>query len=818
MAQDHKTQHNFTWDYAFPVPVLDIQQDYRLQQPGTMSRLVGVDGRYRSKLRRFPGFKVARTLPREIVDDTQSPSVTDAVIVGGINGLDLFQYAAFQKDVALNIVVRGFIFLGNNGSVDKLYIEQEGVPTSGRVLYNFGQAVTIVDVTTDHRNIYVVAELDNGNAVDVVVRFESLTSSSASNLNTFVAVPMSFDSPALTSVTDVSPASGKLVEGKTYSMAYRYVFPEQGLYTPISAVLTDTVTGAGNNAFRRTFDPEPDVIGSNGVGSVSNTSRVVIQLFRTTASDFATTSARGKLFLEQEIELVRASSNWAGGAIDFGADNSVGGGGTGLSDEALVLQDNLSSSEVQVFESGNPKAKRIEKFEELLIFGTAPLDADDARDTEILRWSFVELDRPNIIPIDNRRTPDDLGDTMQDLVRAGPFLAAVYDNSVIRIHRSGSRLAVDNLHNRYGSGGRFGSVAIGSNLYIVSPVGILILDLASGSLDVIGATQHFFDESADGHWRDDLADVHAVYDTELGAVIFQNTVKDETLLIWLNHGTVGLLKQSPWDDLAFGPDLASGGTKKAFFLVKTPNGFAVRGFDSGFSSGFGMTPAGGRVYQIDHNLSVGNQTMTGGAGLTFNTTAKTGSTSTSIIGQDADIYDTTMLGHYIRFIDGALAGEAQKISALSGTTFTTAAFTGSPAAGDKFSIGEIPFEVTMWPLSGDPRSPGVLDLIRSKTVNAMGLIIENLTGDVTSGNPNLEMTCQIFDRTSQSTAAKEGTASLLVDTTEGRTAKTVTALKFNAPIQVPGVECHSSDLGFDLLGVYLEGSIGRSKSDKRPTV
>ena len=65
MALRHGTFHDFVWDYDFPLPALDVQRDFRTQQPGRFSRLIGVDGRYSGRLRRFPGWKkVAAGLER----------------------------------------------------------------------------------------------------------------------------------------------------------------------------------------------------------------------------------------------------------------------------------------------------------------------------------------------------------------------------------------------------------------------------------------------------------------------------------------------------------------------------------------------------------------------------------------------------------------------------------------------------------------------------------------------------------------------------------------------------------------------------------
>lgn len=810
-----------SWEYMLDpaygfdgVPLLDIQQDFRLQRPGTLSKSSGIDGRYKGKWRRFPGFAEYISIPQAIGGD-------NPVIWGAAGGESIFKYFAVQKDVALSPIIRGFVFLGRDGTNDKLYgvYSMGGDALSSAILYDFGADVDFIDVWTDHRHLYVVGADTSGNKIEQQVRYDNGSAA-------WVAMPISYSSdesgtPAGSDYTTEGGSAGKLENSKTYSVAYRLYFPEQRLYTPLSKIHTVTI-GASDDVIKLTgIDP------TDYDSGVDNASRCVCQTYRTVASDYATASVRGTLYLEDEFEWPDKTGDpdsWPSQTIYWGLVKASPKW-DGLNDDALQFQPSLSTDEVAVFEAGNPKAKRIAIYEDLMVVGTAPKDQDDARDTEVLRWSFADRDRFNMLPISNRRIPADLTDQLQSLTGAGPFLAAVYDNSILRLHRSGSRLAIDTIHNWHGSVGRWAALSVGTELYLASPVGILIVDLVSGQVNTIGATQHFFDET--GNWRNNLDTIHAAYDSKLGVLVFHNTALHESILIWMNHGVISTLELVPWDDVAMGPDIYEGGIKQSYWMlpISTPE-TPGSPFSAGFSSGFGGESTGylARIMVFNSDRSAETySTMGVGSDVTLNTTTSgkiSGGISSQVGMQAGDILTYSMIGHYLSVVSGSAAGESRKIVAVSPDAeppYVTVSppFSTEPVDGDRVAIASIPFRLRFWPLSGHPDRPGLLALFREKSVYSAMAALGDMAGSTSSSNPNLYLKYVLYER-DLDTVAVSAEGSMLQQDTSGLNAATAAALDHVGNVVVPGVECWSADLDFSLLGVVFDGEPQPGRYDVRP--
>lgn len=468
-------------------------------------------------------------------------------------------------------------------------------------------------------------------------------------------------------------------------------------------------------------------------------------------------------------------------------DESVADTPRGLNDDALVVAPSLIPEEFGSFRSGNPAAKRLVNNEDLLIrVCVAEDDAEGGLDT--IRWDMVDPPRKGLVNVLNRRRLPSLSEEVVSLVRAGTFSVVVLKNSLIRIHRSGSRLSIDEIHNRYGASGRWGAVAIGSNLYMVSPVGILLADLNSGQLDVFGATQHFFDET--GRWRDDLADIQAAYDAQLGALIFLNPTKAEALFVWLNHGVLTHLIDVPYDWVIDGTDLSAGGVRRAVFLVSGPSG---------------------NTYEVDAARASTTRTTVDGGALTYNGLAGSGTNATTLVPPGGGSFSADMVGHYVRFFNpttGAFTVRV-KVTAFSSPNLTFASASPAPAAGDRFAVGAIPFRITAWPLYGDTERP-IIDLFRVKKATSMGAVVAEMSGDTGAGNPNKVMRYQLFNRTPDVPFKEvEGT---MDDAQTSATVKVFSPPGVD-PVIVPGVEQWSSDLDFDLLGLVVDGTIERSRND-----
>lgn len=939
MAKDHPTIHGSPWEYTFPLPHLDIQGDFRTQPPGRLSRMVGVDGRYAGRLKRFPGF-----LKKYAVDlDTQS------ITVGSQNGTTTF----FKPFVILRSpnsseLIRGVVFLGYTSSggddTDKIFAVfhdtfQNNTVSNPAAIKSFtvNTAVNYLDAAFDHQTMYFTGELNASptSKIEFLARYAGQDAATSWVTMDWESTPLSLADDVL-AVADAiregdDSAESFLRGGTQYGIAYRIVYPEQGWFGPLTIPGVLEITGelagglvgtAAGYVRYGNSSPGTSISIPNNAGNVF--SRAIVQMFRTVHKEFEEpATARGILHLESEWEVPRKSTIGPGagtaltGSLDeadmvsttritvgggavaimqagdyvyivgevFGATKGdfrgvcfrrlvtsisgndliftpaitnwwTGGGSTvatwygsrsleksgdddddtagefvldelqprwgwglglgtgffdaptGVEDYGLAQQPTLEPDELSTFKKGNPRSKFISLYEDLFVRVTPSSSQEDAAEQDVLRWDFVEkIDgRKGLVPVQNRRRVADLSERVLNLVNVGPFLVVVLNNGLLRIHRSGSRLAIDTIHNRHGAGGKDGAVAVGSVLYMTSPVGLLAADLFSGQLDVLNATQHFFDErqtgSEVGHWRDDLADIQAAYDARLGAVVLLNPTRFEMLLVYLNHGTVGHLIDCPWDNVVSSVDLVSGGIRRAVFFNSQTAGLYEINADRSADS-----------YTTFSFAADGNETS---SGLTYNGTGTSAGSLSQVVHSGA-AYQSAMVGHFarVRATDGHW--QRGRITAQSGSIITLSSNVVS-ATGLRYEVGGLPMLVTVWPLSGDPRTP-VLDMFRGKKVRAMGAALGNVSRTPTGDNDKLSY--QLFERDPDPVSARDASPSDLTEVegaVDGDTCQaTYASIARNASILVPGVECWASNLDYDLLGLIVEGTLEKSKRDFQAT-
>ncbi len=955
MALRHGTFHDFVWDYDFALPALDVQRDFRTQQPGRFSRLIGVDGRYSGRLKRFPGWKKVAALTLTDPDEGNA-----AITLGGFDGLTLprpFMPFAIQKGASGSSIIRGVLFLGESAGSTKLYayFSDNGGALAVREVHDFGTTTlrpAVLDVTMDQQLLYIVGE----DTATPPGRIELLARYTGSD-NHWKSASWDSISPPVLSITDsntrtlfstdsdAAPAEtkpGHLEAGEPYGLAYRFVFPEQGFVGALSAPqefsVADTAVSiaAGHSIFpaaRHIFLPPLSL--PSGYGNIF--SRAIVQVFRTPWREIDVAGARGGLFLEAEWEIPRetdtspmtsnfdpstdltdtqvtpdsdiAGWNLAKGdtiylqvpvktndaadisasAPDFGFAiyrrtvtdfTAIGGAGAdtitfdqgvrpsalsiatggvlwisktgdgsdstgvlqdpaaggssrpiyvgwrpeissdagenftvpdtprGLDDDALILQPNLRSDEFSTFAAkGNPRAKFIHEYENIFIRVTT--GSKEAGGHEVLRWGFTSKPRKGLMPVLNRRRLTDLTDRIEGLIKADPFLVVLLNNGLLRIHKSGERLAVDPIHNRFGSAAFKSAVVVGTNLYIASETGILLVDLTTGQVDSLNATQPFFIEGVSGDgvsgdWRGDLSSIEGAYDAQLGALMFLNTVKSELLIIWLNYGVFTHMIDVPFDRLITSGNLQSGGLRRALFFNDTAAKFyeisADRSADS--RTTFSYEDDG---TETSADLSYNGTTTSASAGKLIDSTAT---------------FHAEMVGHFVRVRQSDGVWKRAKITARdSGTQLAIDA--DIAASGLVYAVGGIPMQFTAWPLSGNPEQP-VLDLFSVKKVTAMGAAVAGVgpSGRTLSSTFDL-LRYQLFERchalataTASAGDANTSTAEIAIDDDEN--ARNFKAIQRNHSILVPGLELWSSNLDIDLLGLVVQGKIEGSFKDTRP--
>lgn len=900
MARDHATIHNQTWDYGFGVPALDIEGDFRTQVPGTFSRLVGIDGRYKGRLRRFPGWAKNWTIPTNI------SGVGAGWSFGGSNGIHLFESYAIQLGPGTGQLVRGIIYLVNLTIADYLvttFSVNGGAEQTATIasFYPPGAGnglLRSIDIAVDHQLLHIVGETDG----PPPTKLEKVARYCGSGVG-WQAVDWDTTPPRITTAPSAGGSSGNsnrfITDNSNLGLSYRFVYPDQGYVGPLCVPAPVNAGSAGSGL--ATFLYLEITAPNNG----NIFTRCVVQVFRTIDNQHgneALNGAMGNLYLESEQEVPRRTGSLQSNSTTFTtttvtsaylvANAAVGdviylrprganfnrsahllvfrrqitaiNGGTnvvtwnapiniencttldfcisragaeadtsgqftfgftvggaspirwgwnpgrtgetpaplspvpdcpiGLRNESLVLQPQLDPEEFGVFPNGNPRARMIELYDDIYVRVTPNSSAEVAQEMDVIRWDRVDRPRKGLVPVLNRRRVHDLQAEVVDLVNAGPFLAVILNKGLMRIHRSGERLAIDPIHNRFGSIGSRGTVAVSSLLYLVSSTGILLADLNSGQIDVFGVTQHFFDESS--RWGDDLDSIEGAFDAAIGAVVFLNPVKAEMLCIWLNHGVLAHYVDVPFNHVLTSSDLVNGGVDRAVFLL-SPAGAATGG-----------------MYTIDARRAAAYRTSAGnasGSSLAWNGLANTGTNATTLVPPAGKAFSDDMVGHYVRFFDPTTGAFKVRVRVTNRTAGNLVYATASPAPapGDRFAVGAIPFQATAWPLSGSPDQP-VLDLFKLKKTTAMGAAIAEMSGDTDpTENPNLKLRYQMFGRGSSTTPLKEVEGTMSDDLNSS----TFAALAEVAVVLVPGMEQWSSNLDFDALGMIVQGPIEGSRRD-----
>jgi len=473
----------------------------------------------------------------------------------------------------------------------------------------------------------------------------------------------------------------------------------------------------------------------------------------------------------------------------------------GLQDDSLALLPSLDAKEFSVFQRGNPRTSLAVVYEDLLLRVTTASAKEGSAEIDVVRWDFVEIPRRGVLPVLNRRRIADLNDRVVTLLNAGTFGVAIMQNAVLRIHRSGSRLAIDVIHNEHGALGRYAAVSVGSIVYAASPLGILAIDLLNGAIDLLNATQHVFDET--DNWRSDLASVYAAYDSSLGAVMFLNPVKNEMLLLWVNQGVWSRLIDVPFSVMAQATNIQLGGVKRVALLLETS--LSVYEADA-LRAGSSRTTAA--------QLASGAQTFNGTILSSLEGNCRivyAGVVDSSISGHFVRIYDVSAMvwrGPYRILSTGSGGGNVTLTFSFS--TWAGQGFADGPQAGvDRFTVAAIPLRLTAWPLSVDPSQPNapVLDLFQLRKVTAMGAAIGEMAGDDGSGNVNRKLYYQLWGR--DRTAAKVTAEAGMSETTND---DTFALIEEQDAILRPGVECWSSNLDVDLLALLVHGTIERSRT------
>lgn len=767
--------------YAFPSPTLDTGINPCVQNPGTFSRLVGVDGRYTGQLRRFPGFR-------------RYKEFTTFDEVEAIGGLRFFKSFSIQKSPGDTAIFRGWIILSKTATTSVLravYYDTGAATWTETTIYDFGStSVLFIDVTMDHTSLYMVAKVSSGSPTTLLkmIRFEGSSWVS----HDFLPPAAVGTTAAPTSTQDTTNG---LIEGPSggehrVGVAWRETYPEQGIYSrlsPIQSVQQPSTSGNWYVSAAFTLTAKS-----------ANFTKRYLELYRTVSSAFEGSGQTGNLYRERIIDTTAVTTTTT---YEWAKKDA-----SGLSDPALAIKEVLPPAEVRIVTTLTD-AKLIEWYEKCMFIASGASTSDtlgqDDRSLEVLRWSSLVDAKLNIFPVEQKRRANDLNQRIVELKNVEPYLAVIYTNQIVVVHKSGASMSTRTINNIFGTNSSNGVVAVDTSLFLPTKMGVLLVDLATNSSQLIRNTQRIFDTPS--RWRGSLDKVWGVHDADLSAVIWLNPSTYEMLILWLGSGDFTELEHVPWIAATQGTLPVEGTTEsiqRSFYL-----------FDGGQ---WNINPG---VYVVDTELSSEVRSMSGGVSIiSGNRVAWNGTVfggSTSAINVSPDVGADLMTGHWLYWTSGANAGtwilideahDGNPVINFQGTT------PNPPQAGDTFSIAPIAFRAKMWPtkvIEGRVH-PSLFGVDKFVGVQAL---VQEVSGDTDSTkNPNLKLTYRAYKSANPEVVAASGEGTFSTNPSD-----TGAALNVSGHTLIPEVAQYASNLQFGLLGLRIFGSsqesvVGKARS------
>jgi len=756
------------WNYPFDLPAGDFRTGRALVRPGFCPVLTGVDGRYTGGLRVFPGMR----------PDT-------GFNFGPITGTPVFRYIEVQKGTTAH-VLRGFIlatgtstqFRYYDSELDRVVVKTLTEPPAG----------TVQDVAARGRFIYVMC--GSSGCFTYVV----------DNAGAFTAYTFGYTSlPSLSVVSPIPHVGQKNLNfgGKievpsepfwdevlgsyrirfdvTWMVGVRLGNAIRNVWTPL---VLATVTGyVGTWAAGTDLDKVPD----DWVGMITGTitlpasghSYDTVEIYRTVGNG-------GTLYREFALT-VDGGLGTGTRTFALGAGGFVPADWVGTSSDAYLT----IGAPVYDPEWDDPGAPRPTGDRIAMMGAVTVMRPDPSAGSEELGetwWSRTDKKAAETFPADNVYRPPTLSDRPLTYISAGSVVYGLAPSRVYRFARSGTAMAVHEVAVGYGIVGRYAACAVGTDVAYVSHAGLVMLSGATGQVTTVGA----LDRLIQTDWAKQRSDLVLVYDSELMALFILNPAIEEAVVLWGSTNTVSRLKDMRFIAAVSSPVPSTGGPKRAHFL--TPEG---------------------RVFRVNADRSYWVNNMMGITGAPRNGTFTAASTGTTLTCSTATWpVGNEMAGAYVYILSGVSAGQKRVITGSTATTLKVS----SPvtvAAGDRFAISPIPFEVVGWPLGADddPRVPRVLNLRR--TLKSVGANVVLHGGDTNPAtNPNLKLTVQGFKRMDTTPLVTQEIA--MVEEPAACIGKALVS----DYIVYPGIKVLSSNVDFTLVSMTAWGNLGQGGDER----
>jgi hypothetical protein len=570
-----------------------------------------------------------------------------------------------QLDLTETAKSTGTVSFSSAGGDSGLLVDGDTVTINGRVYeadaddsYTGDVQVDISDLSTIAEHAQALADAINGDSSAVV----SAQAQSTSVLLTSILQGSTGNTYTL-SVSEVSPNTNDItVSGSTLIGGGVATDTPQSQCKAVIDFPSNTavVSGKAYADFDALFD--------------------TVDVFR--SIDLGDAEDGAILYLEQTIA---KSGNWATSGTWDDLQVTIGT----VIDEALPFY-TMYDPEKDIV-TAPPQSGSIGRYEEQTYMGQA-LSTNGGYDT---LFSSAEHSSPEYFSTYNTRKgiPED-GRPLRFLA-AGQSLFQLAYNSIVHIFKSGKLKPIQftRLHSKRGITGKYAAHPAGNSVFMVSSLGLAVLNGEDGSMGGISAADRvIFDD-----WKDDLASVQSGYDSLMNASFFLNPTREEMIVVWHSTQVVTMMDGANFVAVTSGPDLA-GTNDRAYFVTAT-----------------------GLIVSPDV-LSDGSGTMWDlSSSYTLNGTAT--STGANMVDENATFH-ADMVGAKLYMTTGDNAGIGRTIATVNTTTKTitfSAPFPYDISTGDTYAISPVPFSCRAWAMQVDGVSRFMRWVVAGVSVKAGGL-------------------------------------------------------------------------------------------------
>jgi len=742
--------------YAPPIagPYMDAGRHPSLLRPGTLSRVVGADGRYVGTIRPFPGCN------RLTFGSATKFNMADAhADLSSLSTVTFFRAVTLHElhgtpnaNQLRGFLVRATLTVATTPAVRLMFVYYNtGTSTWSYTLVNSGTAVSTsaaVDVTTYGPFMYVTVAGDASYPRVLWYNGSAWTDKLMGPQYTTLAAPASVS----------NPATG-LLDAGTYGIAYRFFDSTRNMYSPMSAVHLETVDTGGDQI-------DMDISWPGGTPNDFST----IELFRTIHVEAAGSQFDGGVLYKEKTRTMKAG--WTTGAY-VAHDSQLTLGDT-LTDEQLVQQ--VAYDPWEDVAGVPPSSGSIAYYQGAMFMGASPTSAPGGGG---IQWSNLTKYQPeqfNAAHLYRGKLSDGI---IERLVEAGEVLYGLTKGVIYRVRKLGTQLAINRLHVGRGASAGEAAHAVGDDILLMTPLGIGVLNGMSGDLQIYSQLDRIIYKE----WAGELGGIYSAYDSYLGASFFINTASNgsgEGIVIWHVSKTATMIKNCCLYATT-APHPVDGGMPRAFFCTST----------------------GVVVYPDD--VGTGTHTMMGiTASKTLNGTATSGSATTLI--DTGATFDQSMKNCYLYALNGG-TWEPRLIQTVDVANKTLTIVTGTAiAAGTRYSISPVPFELVFPPVPAHTVETPVLE---RKTLTGVTIYANKQTGITDNVNAKWQVgayaegATTLADSNEVAMASGEPVSASPSDAAPG----SLSGLQLE-----PYVGCYAAGIDFELTSVEFRRTMGVGRS------